>query len=314
MTNTTTTFQNGRSADEPRLATDKGDLRQKAKEVRVPSARRGGPKTESGKRAVSQNATTHGITSLSPVAGSEDPTEWAEFKQGWHEYFKPVGVPEEEIVNTLALTAWRRRRIIRREVALIDTRHEAIEEAVASDPRLEIMRYDEMRLDAVGCDVAAGVDFLETLDGLDANDELDPERVNAALGLVFYCGGLKEFKMLPEDTEGGWSATAAAFREWIAKHAAAEGATYEDVLQLALQSGNTVLASQARREQARQKLRGDRKRAAVMPSVQDMDNLVRHEAHLDRSFARGLSQLELLQRQRSGENVPPPERLEVTVR
>ena len=50
-----------------------------------------------------------------------------------------------------------------------------------------------------------------------------------------------------------------------------------------------------------------------MPSVQDMDNLVRHEAHLDRSFARALGQLQLLQRLRSGQNVPPPERLKVTV-
>jgi hypothetical protein len=49
------------------------------------SGKRSGPKTAAGKRAVSQNATTHGITSLSPVAGGEDAAEWEEFKKGWHD-------------------------------------------------------------------------------------------------------------------------------------------------------------------------------------------------------------------------------------
>jgi CRISPR/Cas system-associated endonuclease Cas1 len=36
------------------------------------------------------------------------------------------------------------------------------------------------------------------------------------------------------------------------------------------------------------------------------DKLLRYEAHLDRQLYRAMDQLERLQRQRRGENVPPP--------
>jgi hypothetical protein len=36
------------------------------------------------------------------------------------------------------------------------------------------------------------------------------------------------------------------------------------------------------------------------------DKLLRYEAHLDRQLYRAMDQLERLQRQRKGENVPPP--------
>jgi hypothetical protein len=44
-----------------------------------------------------------------------------------------------------------------------------------------------------------------------------------------------------------------------------------------------------------------------------MDNLVRHEAHFDRQFAKYLSHFELLRRVQNGEQIPPPVRLEMTV-
>jgi hypothetical protein len=39
--------------------------------------------------------------------------------------------------------------------------------------------------------------------------------------------------------------------------------------------------------------------------------IIRYGAHLDRAFARKLNELELLQRLRSGEDVPPPIRLQI---
>jgi hypothetical protein len=47
-------------------------------------------------------------------------------------------------------------------------------------------------------------------------------------------------------------------------------------------------------------------RSFSMPSGDATDKLLRYEAHLDRQLYRAMDQLERLQRQRKGENVPPP--------
>ena len=226
MTDTTTRPQNTQSNGEPHLANVKGEPLREATAVLSGTPKRGGPNTAAGKKAVSQNAITHGITSLSPVAGGEDATEWVEFKKGWHDYFQPIGVPEEEIVDFLAITYWRRRRIIRREVALIDARHEAIDDAVQFNTDSYLETKGEQGLDTAGCDVAAGVALLKVLDTLDAETKLDPEAVRSALGVLYFCGPL-DWKELPEDEDASWSATAGSFREWISLHAEAEETNYE---------------------------------------------------------------------------------------
>jgi hypothetical protein len=43
-----------------------------------------------------------------------------------------------------------------------------------------------------------------------------------------------------------------------------------------------------------------------LPPVHAADKILRHESHWDRQLYRAMDQLERLQRQRRGENVPPP--------
>ncbi|MGC2182739.1 MAG: hypothetical protein WA637_05640, partial [Terriglobales bacterium] len=57
----------------------------------------------------------------------------------------------------------------------------------------------------------------------------------------------------------------------------------------------------------REKLQGDAEaRSFSLPPADATDKLLRYEAHLDRQLYRAMDQLERLQRQRGGENVPPP--------
>ena len=57
----------------------------------------------------------------------------------------------------------------------------------------------------------------------------------------------------------------------------------------------------------REKLAGDAEaRSFSLPPVDAADKLLRYEAHLDRQLYRAMDQLERVQRQRRGENVPPP--------
>jgi hypothetical protein len=47
-------------------------------------------------------------------------------------------------------------------------------------------------------------------------------------------------------------------------------------------------------------------RSFSLPPADATDKLLRYETHLDRQLYRAMDQLERLQRQRRGENVPPP--------
>jgi hypothetical protein len=165
--------------------TEGEELLEGAKAVLASARKRGGgPKSAAGKKTVCQNAVTHGMTSPNPVAGGEDPADWEAFNDGWYKYFQPVGIPEEEIVDFLAITCWRRRRIIRREVAIIDTRREMLTERSESKMFLPFRTRLEAKLDAEGCDVSAGVRLLEVLDTLDSDSALDLESASGA----FPCG------------------------------------------------------------------------------------------------------------------------------
>lgn len=54
--------------------------------------------------------------------------------------------------------------------------------------------------------------------------------------------------------------------------------------------------------------------AAVLPSVEVLDKILRYETKLERQTYRAMSQLERLQRMRQGEAVPPPVTMEVSER
>jgi hypothetical protein len=57
----------------------------------------------------------------------------------------------------------------------------------------------------------------------------------------------------------------------------------------------------------REKLARDAEaRSFSLPPADATDKLLRYESHLDKQLYRAIDELERLQRQRRGENVPPP--------
>ncbi len=74
-----------------------------------------GPKTENGKSVASKNAITHGLTSTHVVIRGEDQGEFEELRKNLEEEIEPVGVQEFDLVETIAICMWRRRRIYRME-------------------------------------------------------------------------------------------------------------------------------------------------------------------------------------------------------
>ena len=85
------------------------------------AARRGGPKTPTGKATASQNALTHGLTSNAPVvfAAGETVEGWQDHRAAIVGDLAPVGALETALAERAALLLWRLNRVWRAETALI---------------------------------------------------------------------------------------------------------------------------------------------------------------------------------------------------
>src|SRR5215472_16955762 len=78
-----------------------------------------GPRTEAGKRRSSLNALTHGLTAESAVLPSEDRAAYDHYKQALLDEYQPKTPTETDLVNDLAGTGWRLKRIPLLEAALL---------------------------------------------------------------------------------------------------------------------------------------------------------------------------------------------------
>src|SRR5712691_8131528 len=86
-----------------------------------------GPRTQQGKQKSSRNATKHGVFSKVIVLDSESKAEYEELLAGLRETLKPEGALEELLVEKLATTVWRQRRLLLAESAEIRKNTEFVE-------------------------------------------------------------------------------------------------------------------------------------------------------------------------------------------
>jgi hypothetical protein len=117
-----------------------------------------GPKTPSGKKRVSRNATRHGFFSkwllIQGQNGNESQQEYDDFCAGLRKHFDPVGWLEELWMEKIAVWSWRLRRLIRFEsgqISLALARHRydlrqsraddlaEPESVLSSDPEIDAM-------------------------------------------------------------------------------------------------------------------------------------------------------------------------------
>ena len=78
-----------------------------------------GPRTAAGKLRSSLNALRHGLTSRAALLPSEDPAQFQLHHQRFFADLQPLGALEEQLVLSLASTAWRLNRIPALEAALL---------------------------------------------------------------------------------------------------------------------------------------------------------------------------------------------------
>src|SRR6266404_4145853 len=80
-----------------------------------------GPKTPEGKAVSSTNAFKHGFFTLDPLLPGESETEFAAFRDGLRESFRPANQAEDLLINRMADSAWRLRRFPAVEAALFSS-------------------------------------------------------------------------------------------------------------------------------------------------------------------------------------------------
>jgi len=78
-----------------------------------------GPRTAAGKQRSSLNATTHGLSSRSPVLATEDPAAYQLHCRQFFDEYQPATPTETLLTQQLADTAWRLNRIPLLEAALL---------------------------------------------------------------------------------------------------------------------------------------------------------------------------------------------------
>ncbi len=77
-----------------------------------------GPRTEDGKRKSSLNAVKTGLTGVTVLLSTDDASEYQRHIAAYQAEFKPAGLEESELVQSLADISWRLRRIPGLEMAI----------------------------------------------------------------------------------------------------------------------------------------------------------------------------------------------------
>lgn len=79
-----------------------------------------GPITESGKSKVATNAIKHGLFSKNLILSSEDSTEYQHLLAQLLTQLNPFGILEQTLVERIAVSLWRQKRLMRAETAYIE--------------------------------------------------------------------------------------------------------------------------------------------------------------------------------------------------
>ncbi|HXP87787.1 MAG TPA: hypothetical protein VN841_23845 [Bryobacteraceae bacterium] len=98
--------------------------------ARTNGAKSQGPVTPEGRARSSQNALRHGLSSAQVVIPGENPAEFEELRASYVERFQPVGRPEMDLAETMAVARWRLRRIYTIETELLSREQLDMETAI----------------------------------------------------------------------------------------------------------------------------------------------------------------------------------------
>ena len=137
-----------------------------------------GPVTLQGKQTVSNNALKHGVFSKTLILTDEDPDEYKSLVDQLLQELHPSGLLEQTLVERIALTLWRQRRLVRAETANIESNRSSKQIVLQVNQELdlsytsrELKESDLIPFDAMHYERYESI--LNELDGLFEQPSLD---------------------------------------------------------------------------------------------------------------------------------------------
>ena len=243
------------------------------------SKRSTGPRTADGKNRSKRNAVKHGLTAkevlITAGDGKENKREFDQLLAGFRDYFRPIGLPQELLVDEIAICFWKKKRAHRFENGAIRDHADTVRWGLESDLESETQRAGDLMQSSVG------LDYL--LDGLErAKEEIRRGDLSGELRTFLA----KHFKFsIPR-----------AYVNVTETHD--EVSAEKDGVLLLTEIGEeqAALRTLKKRVQENEALRfdADRRRAAL-PESAAVDKLLRYGAANDKQLTRLLEQLAQLQ-------------------
>jgi hypothetical protein len=252
-----------------------------------------GPRTARGKDRSKLNALKHGLLSKVILLKGESPTEYYSLLTGLLDDLQPQGELETVLVENLAAVWWRKRRLFQAENAVVTEkmvftkrdfeakRHgeasEGSRTAIASGGLLRHMTNPHL--------VGEAKEFL-----IELRRNLMAHDVKIFSRLLMHLYGKDQVGEIPKNLRP-LSGASVDMSPIVAELIDSE------ILRLTKLETDLVADDPLRIQY--------RKSAAIIPSQEVSDHLMRYEAHLSREIDRILNRLERLQRIRKGHPLPP---------
>jgi hypothetical protein len=281
---------------------------------------KGGPNTVDGRAAVAQNAVTHGIFSQAPVVKDvESQEEWEQHRAGVIASLSPVGTIETTLAERAALLLWRQARVARFEMYCIDRWQQEVPDDLKFKYQLEVGTMSpEARTNCSPEQIRAvhqqRQQFLTLLRRF-------PELADDAFLTYEEASRIGEAVLRQAGDPGELSLDGEPGEQPEDLPRVRVGTLREDLRQVAKQAGLHIAdlwartAQQAIADAAWQQERAERLEGyfpvwhayRVVPREQELEKVMRYEAHLGRELARLLQDFHTLQKARRSAPVETPE-------
>lgn len=261
-----------------------------------------GPRTQSGKDLAKMNAVKHGIMSesllINKEEGKEDNKLYFQQHNNLIHYFKPQGVMEEVLVEQIAMSLWRKQRVLRFETGCIrkqlDEYSEAYKQNKGATRSKAYSEFEEVEEKVLSLE--QDIDFLKEGGDFTSEDEMEYWE--------------NSYYQLADQKGFDWKSSEGSPEElldWFI----GQGLSEKQIRKLFIELKREELS------EAKQELRELRRRVSLeleqesltnsLPwSELDLMKIIRYESFLDRQVYKAIGQLERLQRTRGGEQLPLP--------
>ena len=274
-----------------------------------------GPRTRQGKQKSSRNATKHGLFSKVIVLDSESKAEYEELLAGLRETLQPEGALEELLVEKLATTVWRHRRLLLAESAEIrkntefvesDQRKQEQEAAETVCSLAPLNRCGLMRAIATPRVFECCLRFLGDLHDWIQKFGFRPKQDTILLQAIYGTRDRVRLGLDLYDSYEIWLQIAETSEQ---ERERKEYMSPAECRMIFWEEIDKEVRRLKRDQKARASIKTARTQLEIVcrnvPDGPGLDRLLRYEASLERTFDRTLSQFERLQRMRMGQPVLP---------